>query len=251
MGVILLSLCFAYDRSDGQIYLTGLLQTGAGSNGDTAGSPVWNTFGNEVSYANLYVTQPNAGFSAPFLNSGNGGSASISYALTPGNYQFYFYSDAFANNNPGYYALSVFFDGNNNTTPGISSYSAVGVSSATAVPFGLNTLPLSGSTNFPAPPPGTFIPSITPIPGPGSLTYTADDLVVTLTSYGFGMPGAFGVPLSDRVSNLDNLPNGDSDAIGLFVLTVAPVPEPSAVGLGILGVVGCFCFRSLRRAGRA
>jgi hypothetical protein len=231
LAVILSFLGILLDHSNAQIYLTGLLQDGTASNGQTAGSPIWNTLGNELSYANLYVTEPNAGYNAPFINSGNGAGTSIDYALSPGIYQFYFFCDAFGNNNPGYYGLSLFFDGDNNTTPGIAAYSAAGVSNANAVPSGFDTLPLSGNTGDPAPAPGTYIYSITPIPVPGSLNYTADGLTVTLTAYGFGMPGSFGVPALDRVGDLDDSPDGDPDGVGVFTLVVTPVPEPSEIPL--------------------
>jgi hypothetical protein len=226
-GLILLSLAFLPECSDGQIYLTGILQDGVSANGETGGTPIWNTLGNELSFANLYIMQPNAGYTAPFLNSGNGAGTSISYALTPGTYQFYFFSDALADNNPGYYGLSLFFDGNN-INPGIAAYSAAGVSSANAVQAGLDTLPLSGNTNDPAPAPGTYINTTTPVPAPGSLTYIANGLSTTLTEYGFGVSGAFGCPASDRVTSLNDSADGKIDGVGLFTLTVTPVPEPSS-----------------------
>jgi hypothetical protein len=245
-AAILLSLGAFAEFSQAQIYLTGLSQDGTSSTGQTAGSPIWNTLGNELSFANLYVTQPNSGYSAPFINSGNGAGASISYALTPGNYQFYFFCDAFPNNDPGYYGLSLFFDDNNNATPGIAAYSAVGVSSANAVPAGYGTLPLSGNTGDPAPAPGTYIYTTTPVAAPGTLTYTADGLTVTLTSYGFGMPGSFGVPVLDRVGNLNDSPDGDPDGIGTFTLSVTPVPEPSTISLFSVVMAASF-FRLCRK----
>lgn len=242
-ATVLLLLRIMPESSLGQIYLTGLLQDGTSANGQTAGSPIWNTLGNELSFANLYVTQPNAGYNAHFINSGNGAGASIDYALSPGSYQFYFFCDSFSNNNPGYYGLSLFFDGNNNASPGIAAYSAAGVSSANAVPAGFNTFPLSGSTSDPAPAPGTYIYTATPIPVPGSLTYTADGLTVTLTGYGFGTPGSFGVPALDRVGDLNDSPDGDPDGIGVFTLTVVPVPESSTGYIVGLGLVSLLAFR--------
>src|SRR5271156_3357887 len=173
-GVVRGMLCLLWlfglspSRLHGQIYLTGLLQDGTGANGDTAGSPIWNTLGNELSFANIYLTQPNAGYTAPLVKSGNGAGTSISYALSPGSYQFYFFCDALADNNPGYYGLSLFFDGNNNTSPGIAGYSASGMSSVTAVPAALGTLPLSVNYNDPNPAQGTYIYSGTPVPAPGT-----------------------------------------------------------------------------------
>jgi hypothetical protein len=237
---VLLTLGALANVSQGQIYLTGLLQVGTSANGDSAGSPIFNTLGNELSFANIYVTQPNTGYTAPFLNSGNSAGASISYALTPGSYQFYFFTvSLFGNapgspNNPGYYDLSLFFDGNNNASPRIAAYSAAGVMSANAVPMGFGTLPLSGNTNYPSPAPGSFIPTGTPVPAPGGLTYVADGLSVTLTGYGYGPPGAIGGPALDRVSSLDSVPDGYASAVGVFDLTVAPVPEPSTVSILVI-----------------
>jgi hypothetical protein len=232
-GMLSLIVLFGFSTSHlfGQIYLTGLLQDGTGANGDTAGSPIWNTLGNELSFANIYLTQPNAGYTAPLVNSGNSAGTSISYALSPGSYQFYFFCDSFANNDPGYYGLSLFFDGNNNSSPGVAAYSASGVSSANAVPAGLSTLPLSGNYNDPNPAPGSYIYSTTPVPASGTLTYSADGLSVTLTSYGFGPPGLFGGPALDRVGNLDSQPDGALDGVGVFTLVVAPAPEPSTLAI--------------------
>jgi hypothetical protein len=224
-------------RSLGQIYLTGLLQDGTGANGDTAGSPIWNTLGNELSFANIYLTQPNAGYTAPLINSGNGAGTSISYALSPGSYQFYFFCDALADNDPGNYGLNLFFDGNNNSSPGIAAYSASGMISANAVPAGLSTLPLSVNYNDPNPAPGTYIYTATTVPAPGTLTYTADGLSVTLTSYGFGPPGVFGGPALDRVGNLDSQPDGALDGVGVFTLVVTPTPEPSTSAIAFFSVM--------------
>jgi hypothetical protein len=84
---VLLLFAVLTEKSQGQIYLTGLLQQGADAQtGQSVSTPIWNTLGNELSFANLYVTQPSGGYMAPFLNHGNGADASISYALTPGSY---------------------------------------------------------------------------------------------------------------------------------------------------------------------
>lgn len=220
-----------------QITLTGLMQDGTAANGQTAGSPIWNTLGNGLSFANLYVTQPNAGYTAPFLNHGNGDGASISFALTPGTYQFYFFCDSFSNNDPGYYGLSLFFDGNNNSTPGISAFSADGAIGANTVPAGFSTLPLSGNTNIPNPTPGTYLTTTTPVPVPGSLTYVSDGLSVTLTGYGFSPLGDIGGPALDRVGNLNDAPDGFPDGVGVFDLTVAPVPEPTPVAIACVAAL--------------
>ena len=214
-GLILLSLGILPEHSHGQVYLTGLLQNGTWPNGQSGGTPIWNTLGNEVSFANLYVTEPNGGYAAPFLNHGNGDGTSISYALNPGSYEFFFFCDSLADNNPGQYGLNLFFDGNN-INPGISAFSPSGVSAADAVAAGLPTLSLNGDI-------------FAQVPAPGTLAYTADGLIVTLTDYGFGVSGAFGCPASDRVTNLNDAPDGQMDGVGIFSLTVSAVPEPSTV----------------------
>jgi hypothetical protein len=229
-GMALFTVAWLTEQSNGQIVLSGLLQDGVEQDGSTAGSPIWNTLGYELSFANLYVTQPNAGYTTPFLNHGNAADTSISYALTPGTYQFYFFCDAFANNNPGQYGLNLFFDGDN-VDPGISAYSPAGTSSALAVPAGLDTLPLSVNINDQDPPAGTFINTATPVSAPGTLTYTADGEIATLTSYGFGLPGVFGGQALDRVGDLNDAPDGDLDGVGVFDLTVTTVPEPSDLSL--------------------
>jgi hypothetical protein len=232
-GMILLSLAFLPEHSVGQINLTGLEQNGTAPNGQNAGSPIFNTLGNEVSFANIYVTQPNGGYSAPFINAGNGSSASISYALTTGTYQFYFFTMSFWNNNPGYYALNLFFAGDS-INPGISAYSPANTSTATAIPAGLATLSLDGDNG-------------NPVPSPGTSVYTDNNLTVTLTGYGYGEPGVFGGPAIDRVGNLSSQPDGYLDAVGSFTLTVAPVPEPFAIP--VLAMI--FAARALWRGGRA
>ena len=157
---LILFLAIARAPLNGQIYLTGLLQQGADAHtGVSYDSPIWNTLGNEVSFANIYLTQPNAGYTAPLINSGNGNNTSISVSLTPGTYQFYFFTMGFWNNNPGTYGLNLFFDGDN-TRPGIAAYSPANTIAATAVQAGQGNLSLNGDGN-------------NEVPAPGSLTYAA------------------------------------------------------------------------------
>jgi hypothetical protein len=219
--------------SYGQVTLTGLLQQGTSSTGQTAGSPIWNTLGNETAFANLYVTQPNAGYSAPFLNHGNGDSVIISYALTPGTYQFYFFCDAFPNNDPGHYGLNLFFNGDN-INPGISAYSPSGIDGATPVGLGLPTLSLDGD-------------NANQIGAPGTLTYNANGLSVTLTDYGFGQSGVLTPPL-DRVGNLNDVPDGSLDGVGFIDVAVAATPEPSALAIGCVAGLVFACSRILNPA---
>lgn len=209
-------------NTQASVTLSGVLQQGVGANGETGGSPIWNTLGDEFAFANLYLTQPNSGYTAPFLNSGNGTGASVSYVLSPGTYDFFYFVMGFWDNNPGQYGLNLFFDGNN-TTPGISAFSPANTITATPVAAGLNTLSLDGDND-------------PPVTSQGGLTFISDGLAVTLTGYGFGQPGQFGGPALDRVGNLNNLPDLASDSVGRFTLEVTTVPEPSIFTTGCLAM---------------
>ncbi len=213
---LFVTLCLS-PASRGDVTLTGLLLNGTGADGQTGGSPIWNTLGGEVAFANIDVTQPNAGYTAGFLNSGNGAATSISLSLAPGTYNFYFFTMGFWNNDPGQYGLNLFFNGDN-TNPGISAYSPRNTITATPVAAGLSTLSLSGDGN-------------NPVTSPGSLTFDFSDLSVTLTGYGFGEPGVFGGSGLDRISNLSSVPDLSLDSVGFFSLEVTAIPEPSALAL--------------------
>ena len=216
----------------GGIFLTGISQVGTSADGTNAGGPIWNTLGNEVLIANLYVTQPNTGYTGALLNHGNGTGASISYELTPGTYQFFVSSDSFSNINPGYYAINLFFGGST-TVPGITGYSARDSSTVSVVPSGKTTLALDGTTS---------------VQSAGSLSYESGGLRVTMTEYGFGMPGVFGGAAIDRVANLNDAPEGALDGIGIVNLQVTAVPEPLtySVAFGI----GLFTFGMVRSVQR-
>jgi hypothetical protein len=202
----------------GQVVLSGVLQQGAQpANGQSEDSPIWNTVGND-GFANIYLTQPNGGYTAPLLNSGNGDGVGISYNLGPGSYQFYYFVMGFWDNNPGTYGINLFFN-SDNTHPGIAAYSTANTFSATPVQAGVDTLPLNGD--------GSHMQ-----PAPGGLTFAAGGLSVTLTGYGYGEPGIFGGPALDRVGNLDSVSDGYLDSVGEFTLTVTAIPEPSLFTLG-------------------
>ncbi len=192
-------------QTSGAISLTGLLQHGTHNGGQTTSTPIWNTLGNEGSFANIYVTEPNGGYEAPLLNSGNGAESSIAYDLAPGTYEFFFLVAGFWDNNPGEYGLNLFFDGDN-VNPGIAAHSPVNVSTATPATAGIPTLALDGLSVL--------------APTPSDLSYAADGLRITLTSYGFGEPGVFGGPPLNRVSNLNSIPDSQHDSVGRFVLKV-------------------------------
>jgi hypothetical protein len=225
-----LGICFVLLLSHSESALgtgpvfSGLLQYGVSSSGQNAGSPIWTTLGNQTNFAILYVTAPNAGDTAPFLNHGDGNEASISYQLSPGTYQFYFFNDPFASNTDGYYGLNLFFDGNN-TNPGISVFSPEASDNPNPVPSGFTTLSLDGDNS-------------NQVPSPGTLTLTGDGMNITLTDYAFSLPGDPGNPGLDRVGNEDDVPDGDTDGTGFFDLTVTPAPEPSCLGLTVV-VIAC------------
>lgn len=210
--------------SRGGPILTGLVQHGVqpGENGQTAGSPIYNTLGNESSFANIYLVQANAGPNGPFLNSGNGDAARIAVSLTPGTYQFYFFAYNF-HDPTGYFGLNLFFDGDD-THPGISAWSPTNTVTANAAGAGLTTIALNGTTTL--------------TPASGSLTYIDGSTSVTLTGYGFGLPGVFGGGTFDRIGNLNNQPDLDPDGVGVFTLNVATVPEPSSLVLWLGAVAG-------------
>ena len=213
------ALLFLVPASDA-ISLTGLLQHGTvvGDGGRTGGSPMWNTLGNEASFANIYLTEPNGGYEAPLLNSGNGAAASIAYDLAPGTYEFFFFVDGFWANNPGEYGLNLFFDGDN-VNPGIAAFSPKNLSSENAAEAGVATHTLDGL--------GALAPT------PSDLSYWADGLRITLTSYGFGEPGVFGGPPLDRVGNVKSIPDGFADGVGRFTLKVETLPVPDSDEDGI------------------
>jgi hypothetical protein len=82
------------------------------------------------------------------------------------------------------------------------------------------------------------------VPAPGTLTYETQSESVTLTGYGFGLPGVFGGPALDRVGDLNDAPDGDPDGVGFFTLTVTAVPEPSSAFVVAVGLAGLFCRRA-------
>lgn len=226
--LIFASAAFTY-LAKADIVLSGVLQHGtvAGQNGQTAGSPIWNTLGGESSFSNIYLTQPNTGYSGSFLNTGNGSNAVVSFSLGVGTYNFDYLVMGFWDNNPGEYGLNLYFNGDT-TNPAISAYSIAGVLSANATSASIATLSLNGQ-----------LTGITPTAP--SLVSVLGGYSVSLTAYGFGMPGAFGSSAVDRVGNLDSLPDLAEDSIGRFSLVVTAIPEPadSSTILGLGAVMLC------------
>lgn len=230
---IILGGFFTFARvCEADVILSGVLQHGTqpGLHGRTGGSPIWNTLGNEVSFANIYITRPNEGYTAPFLNSGNGADASVQLTLGVGEYDFYYFMMGFWDNNLGEYGLNLFFDGDT-SKPGIAAYTVAGTASANSATAGMITLALDGSAT-----------AMTPTPS--DLTFTSGNLNVVLTSYGYGLPGDFGGPALDRVGNLNSLPDRYTDSVGFFSLSVFVVPEPTSLALLGLGLLSLFSARS-------
>jgi hypothetical protein len=228
MKIALTAIVLCCASANAGIFLTGISQVGVSSTGENGGSPIWNTLGNENSFANLYVTQPNGSYTSAFINNGNGSGASISYELTPGTYQFFISSDSFSANNPGYYAINLFFDGNA-LTPGITGYSARDSSSVMVVPSRFTTQALDGATSTSS---------------AGTLSFSSGGLLVTLVDYGFGMPGVFGGTGIDRVGSQNDLPDLALDGIGTLTLSVTTVPEsPTCAAVLFLGLAGWTLFR--------
>jgi len=187
---------------------------------DSSGSSIgqgWNTRGGDWVY-NLYLLSGNA-----FINSGDSSSTLINLDLShPGDYTFGILADNSAGSsgvtNLG---LNLFFD-NNSNTPRISAKGSQGGI------FSVNT-----SSNTPT-------PGFGGVPSASTLSYHIGQKIITLTDFNFQTT----LSTIDRVSYLNNIPNGQKDTVGSFTLSVKStnpnplsIPEPSNIlGLGLLGL---------------
>ena len=75
-------------RASADLTFTGAVTYSANSDGSFFNREFSNTLGGDFAL-NLFVTQPNAGMTGPFLNSGNSLAARLNYGLTPGTYTFF------------------------------------------------------------------------------------------------------------------------------------------------------------------
>ena len=185
--------------------LSGATEFSANSNGSFFDQEYVNTLGGDSAW-NLYVTQPNSGIAGPFLNSGDTAATSIAVTLTSGTYTFYTFNQAgsIASGNPtGFFALNLFFDANN-TTPRISVLTATNL--ATSPPYPA----FSADSNA-----NTLTLQITKAAASGSLAFQDGNFLVTLTDFRYTLPSALNL---DRVSPLNNVPNGGNDFVGEFTL---------------------------------
>jgi hypothetical protein len=187
---------------------------------DASGSSIgqgWNTRGSDWVY-NLYLLSGNT-----FINSGDSSSTFINLDLShPGDYTFGIIADNSAGStgvtNLG---LNLFFD-NNSNTPRIS------VKGSQEGIFTVNT-----SSNTPTPGFGS-------VPSANTLSYHIGQEIITLTNFDFKTT----LSTIDRVSYLNNIPNGQKDTVGSFMLSVKStnpthVPEPSSLfGLGAIAILG-------------
>lgn len=189
--------------------------TGRNSNGDTiGGNSEWNVYLRPVGGA--------------FLNSGNGSSTRINFALEVGktyNFEAVLHDTSWVDNSPpkpGSY-LNLYFNGNLGN-PGISGKLAGGntgaLSALTAADIPNIKNDLDGSLVAPA----------------GSLSFLSGSERVTLSSLTM-LSGA------EAVGAFDNLPVGSGDSILRFTLGV--VPEPSSSLLALIGM-GLAFFRRRR-----
>ncbi len=159
------------------VVLTGLGQFSAASSG-AAGSQFWNTLGGDGNF-NLYVIA-SSDIDGPFINSGNAAAASVNLPLTVGTHEFTIYGQ------PGSAAshagLNLFF---NDAVPPAISVLAPHNSSTIAPNFSSSTRSLTSTI----------------VAAAGTLSFTVDNLTVSLTDYIWSSPGqSLGPAIGCRVS---------------------------------------------------
>ena len=182
------------------VNLTGAIQFSTNNSGNaTSGGQVWNTLGGD-SHFNLYAIDGDLG--GAFINSGNGPATSINVPLPDGDYLLTIHGEQ-GGSDTGFAGLNLFFNGDN-STPGISVFAPLKTSMASDPAVSAN----SGSTRK---------LDGTSTPGAGTLTYVNGSTRVTLTRYFWAIPSVF---TSDRVSSSNNVPSGNNDYIGQFLLSV-------------------------------
>ena len=210
--------------SGAQPTLTGGIVYATDSSGGANKAMYWNTLGGDAVW-NLYVKD-----SAGFINSGNGGGASLNYSLNPGIHTFSFHSQPNGTQNSDYLGLNLFLD-TNNANPAISVFASRYDGGGYFPPFyansNLNTRTLTGAG----------------APASGSLSYTSGNYIVTLTDYHVA---DWTVSPANLVGTFNNVPSGSNDFQGQFTLDVAVAPEPVSSTLFIVGGA-TLGFRRLRK----
>jgi hypothetical protein len=206
---VLAAMLVAGEAATADVALTGLNQFSAGSGGATGGQ-FWNSLGGDGVF-NLYAIASHD-IDGPFINSGNAAAASINVPLTVGTHQFTIYGQ------PGgaasHAGLNLFI--NDAAAPAISVF-APHNSSDIAPNFSASTRSLTGTI----------------VAGAGTLSFTLDNLTVSLTDYIWTSPGQ-SLGTRDRVQATNNAPGNGNDLLGQFTLVV--VPEPATIML--LGLAG-------------
>lgn len=203
-----------------QLILSGVNLSSTNSAGVSNGN-LWDTLPGPN--PNLYLV-PSSTITDPFQNTGDdSGTMDVNVLLGLGTFDFYIFAQ------PGvadtHSVLNLFFNFDD-VNPGITSLGVL--NSASQTPFGGTTFQLDGSNT---------------VAGANSLYFDSLLYRTTLSSFVLYEPGV-NYDL-DRVDSFDSIPNGTSDFVGQFSLTVVDintVPEPSTLaalaGMGVLLAAG-------------
>ncbi len=198
----------------------------------TTGLNIQNVPGNYG--AELFLTKS----STPGPNSFFTPASSFSVPLNPGTNTFYFYADGDDQRGGAFgFGLNLYLDGAAAGSPAISTYNAPGTSVGPGSPDASST---TAGYDF----------SI--VPGAGTVLTTSDGDFVTLTNYQItfvGGPngdspidvvdgGGGSTPYTPPVA-----PDGITDTVGTFTLTVIPVPEPCVAALAGITTIGVLARR--------
>jgi hypothetical protein len=193
---------------------------GADNTGMFEGGTYWDSIGTNGAWNTYLFTGSTS--SPIWQTSGDNENIAPNYEFTLGENILYVAADTTFS---GYLGINLFFDDNltyNRITAFVptdnsTSFQVVAGSVTPTYGYGWGT-------------PYTF-------PSSGSLSYTANGQIVTLT--GFEVISGF-----DGVSAFNNVSNGDADTVAQLTFTVTAVPEPSTyVGLMGLATLGMVLFR--------